>query len=92
MNISTTRICVFSLVWYICEKCELTAMFLGGGRFGHVFWKNRVHGTQNFVRSSKSTLKVAKRTIENRKNFTIQKYDNKTLKRAFNHIYIPAES
>ena len=58
-------------MWYICEKCELRAAFLGGESFGDAFWKSKVNGTQNFVHGSKSTLKVAKPTIENRKNHEI---------------------
>ena len=47
---------------YICEKCKLMAAFLAGERFDSVLWKNQVNVLW------KLALKVAKPTIENRKN------------------------
>ena len=53
---------------YIREKCKLIAAFLAGERFDSVFWKNKVNGTQKLRQTWKLALKVAKPTIENRKN------------------------
>ena len=53
---------------YICEKCKLIVTLLARERFDSVFWKNKVNGTQKLRQTWKLALKVAKPTIENRKN------------------------
>ena len=53
---------------YISEKCKLMVAFLAGESFDSAFWKNRVNGTQKFRQTWELALKVAKPTIENRKN------------------------
>ena len=56
----------------VSEKWKLTATKLAGERFGSVFWKNKVDGTQNLIYNGKMMPEVlgpSSQKVENCKNW-----------------------